>query len=140
MAICTALGHAKLHSDVPCFKLLQMVSKEVASTADMVAGGLPHFPYVGRTDGIFEYGQSFKSGQSVFLVKCMEQDMHVGSFLIGCITHPGHDERHPTEAQTAMRAQLIHNLLTGRITREETLYLHKEDLDAVFLKHGRTVI
>ena len=81
-----------------------------------------------------------KTGESTFLVKCMDQGVHVGSFLIGSITHPGHDERHPTEAQTAMRAQLIHNLISGRITREETLYLHKEDLDAVFLKHGRKVI
>ena len=39
-----------------------------------------------------------------------------------------------------MRAQLIHNLLVGRVTREETLYLHKEDIDAVFAEYGRTVV
>ena len=118
-----------------------MQLSETANCNTMDAGGLPyhrqdHNPYMGN----FEIPWHLKTGESTFLVKCMDQGVHVGSFLIGSITHPGHDEKHPTEVQTAMRAQLIHNLLSGRITREETLYLHKEDLDAVFLKHGRTVI
>ena len=141
MAVCTAFGRAKLHGGERRFDLLQMVSRDVATLVDLKAGGLPHHAYSGanHTKGMFDLPWSLKSGQSVFLVKCMDQGVHVGSFIYGVITHPGHDEAAPTEAQTAMRAQLIHNLLVGRVTRAETLYLHKEDIDAVFTQHGRTV-
>ena len=152
MAICTAFGRAELerrergrqaelHGEERRFDLLRMVARETAQCSTMDAGNLPyHVQDKNPAKGNFLIPWRLKTGESSFLVKCMDQGVHVGSFLIGSIAHPGHDEMHPTEAQTAMRAQLIHNLLSGRITREETLYLHKEDLDAVFLEFGRTVI
>ena len=83
-----------------------------------------------------------KTGESTFLVKCMDQGVHelARSSLVPSRTQVTMRRTRQRLTQTAMRAQLIHNLLSGRITREETLYLHKEDLDAVFLKYGRTVI
>ena len=141
IAVLTAFGDAKKTKGVPCFKPMCMINRDNTTTkATFDAGGLPMIPLAGNPNqGNINCPNDLTSGESVFLVKCMEGDQHVGSFLFGVISHPGHAERNPSELQTAMRAQLLHNLLIGRVTRCETLYLYQSDLDTVFAKLGRTV-
>jgi hypothetical protein len=119
-----------------------MVSRD-STTAKVTfdKGGLPMIPSAATAKEVrtIDVPSNLTTGESIFLVKCMEGEEHVGSCLLGVISHPGHAERNPSETQTAMRAQLLHNLLSGRVTRRETLYLYRSDIDEVFAKLGRKV-
>ena len=139
MAICTALGDDGQRRIVP----IRMLPKQTVKETYLKDAGLPYrsaaSSHPRSQRATFATPWSLKMGQDVFLVKCIEKEVHVGSFLFGVISHPGHNEGAPSEAQIALRSQLIHNLLVGHVTQSDPVYLHKEDIEMVFHEYGRTV-